>query len=457
MHPKASPLHSTASCSSEADRSTSDSQTEGVGDALDSKMQRLVDWNVELLLQLLRKIAARRATKRRNPNMECLDETILTEVEEKLRKGGSCLQDIVEIIEMPDYSAKAAKTEVDPTTIELGDDVTQQLREYVGMLALMYRENPFHCFEHASHVTMSVHKLLGRIVAPDAVVDAAEGDSPNHEDLEAALHDHTYGITSDPLTQFAAVLSGLVHDVDHRGVPNFVLINEEPSLSMVYNGKSVAEQNSVDLAWKTLMEPRFDDFRRCIYEDEEELCRFRHLIVNSVMATDIFDKDLAALRKSRWNKAFHEDDKTGETAKQKVDRKATIVLEHLIQASDVAHTMQHWHVYKAWNARLFEEMFKAYKKGRTQKDPTEGWYQGELWFFDNYVIPLAKKLKECGVFGVSSDEYLNYAVENRREWEKKGHKLVDSMVQSLNSQTGQSEIQASPVKDESQLLAETIE
>lgn len=39
---------------------------------------------------------------------------------------------------------------------------------------------------------------------------------------------------------------------------------------------------------------------------------------------------------------------------------------------------------------------------------------GELGFFDNYVIPLAKKLKECGVFGVSSDEYLNYALENRR-------------------------------------------
>jgi hypothetical protein len=25
-------------------------------------------------------------------------------------------------------------------------------------------------------------------------------------------------------------------------------------------------------------------------------------------------------------------------------RKATIVLEHIIQASDVAHTMQHWYV-----------------------------------------------------------------------------------------------------------------
>jgi hypothetical protein len=35
-------------------------------------------------------------------------------------------------------------------------------------------------------------------------------------------------------------------------------------------------------------------------------------------------------------------------------------------------------------------------------DPSTFWYQGELGFFDNYIIPLAKKLKECNVFGVSS-------------------------------------------------------
>lgn len=47
------------------------------------------------------------------------------------------------------------------------------------------------------------------------------------------------------------------------------------------------------------------------------------------------------------------------------------------------------------------------------RDPASGWYKGELWFFDNYVIPLAKKLFECQVFGVSSDEYLQYAIGNR--------------------------------------------
>jgi hypothetical protein len=37
--------------------------------------------------------------------------------------------------------------------------------------------------------------------------------------IVSGLHDHTYGITSDPLTQFAVVFAALIHDVDHTGVP----------------------------------------------------------------------------------------------------------------------------------------------------------------------------------------------------------------------------------------------
>ena len=105
--------------------------------------------------------------------------------------------------------------------------------------------------------------------------------------------------------------------------------------------------------------------------------RFRKLIVNSVMATDIMDKDLKALRNSRWDKAFSVPDANENPCHTK-NRKATIVIEHLIQASDVAHTMQHWHIYRKWNACLFEEMYKAFREGRSEKDPSEFWYKGEM-------------------------------------------------------------------------------
>jgi 3'5'-cyclic nucleotide phosphodiesterase len=148
------------------------------------------------------------------------------------------------------------------------------------------------------------------------------------------------------------------------------------------------------------------------------------MTVNMVLATDIFDKDLNQLRTDRWQRAFHENLPDSVTK----DLRATIVMEHIIQASDVAHTMQHWHIYQKWNRRLFEEMYTAYKAGRLSSDPRAFWYKGELAFFDNYVIPLATKLKECNVFGVSSDEYLAYAMKNREEWEERGEEIVTSMM-----------------------------
>ena len=59
---------------------------------------------------------------------------------------------------------------------------------------------------------MSVNKLLGRIVAPK--------NENEEQGSDRELHDNTYGLTSDPLTQFAIVLSALIHDVDHYGVAN---------------------------------------------------------------------------------------------------------------------------------------------------------------------------------------------------------------------------------------------
>lgn len=276
---------------------------------------------------------------------------------------------------------------------------------------------------------MSVSKLLARIVAPDEVLNQEE-DAAN---MAASLHDHTYGITSDPLTQFGCVLSALIHDTDHAGVSNFQLVKENSKIAQFFKEKSVAEQNSIVLAWEKLMDPRFEDLRRCIYSEPSELDRFRQLVVNNVLATDIFDKQLQALRRSRWDKAFQRIGRSDSNIDDDINRKATVVMEHLIQASDVAHTMQHWHIYQKWNERLFAEMISAYQSGRMDNNPAETWYKGELGFFDNYIIPLANKLKECGVFGVSSDEYLNYALENRREWANKGEEVVEKYIKKYCS------------------------
>jgi hypothetical protein len=46
---------------------------------------------------------------------------------------------------------------------------------------------------------------------------------------------------------------------------------------------------------------------------------------------------------------------------------------------------------------------------------------------------LAKKLKNCGVFGVSSDECLSYDLQNRSEWADSGQGIVGKYVAELNA------------------------
>jgi hypothetical protein len=97
--------------------------------------------------------------------------------------------------------------------------------------------------------------------------------------------------------------------------------------------------------------------------------------------------------------------------------------------------MQHWHIYLKWNELFFMECYRAYKEGRADTDPSEGWFKGEIiGFFDFYIIPLAKKLESCGVFGVSSHEYLNYAQNNRDEWEREGENMVQGYLEKWKNQ-----------------------
>lgn len=186
--------------------------------------------------------------------------------------------------------------------------------------------------QHACHVTMSVNKLLKRIVAPDVELEQLAEGEHNRDKLASHIHAYTHGINSDPLGIFAIVFSAIIHDIDHRGVSNLQLIKEETAMAKKYHNKSVAEQHSFHQAWDLLMSDEFNELRATLFASKADLLRFRQITINVVMATDIFDKELNDLRKKRWNKAF-----SSESHCSDVDNlRATIVLEHIIQASDVS-------------------------------------------------------------------------------------------------------------------------
>jgi hypothetical protein len=123
------------------------------------------------------------------------------------------------------------------------------------------------------------------------------------------------------------------------------------------------------------MEDSYSELRAALYDTQEEFNRFLQLCINCVIATDVFDKDLKAFREDRWDRVFAGESSTL-TEEEAWHRKATITIEYIIQASDVVHTMQHWHVYQSWNKRLVKEMYAAYKAGRADKSPLMGLFEG---------------------------------------------------------------------------------
>jgi class 3 adenylate cyclase len=421
----------------------------------EDKMKRLVEWNADLLMRLLRNVVASRPNNRRRRQ---LNRSASFKKTFRLP-----FEDVADILAVEPFPEKPANDEMDPQLLDIGENERAQLVDYVADIASMYRDNPFHNFEHASHVAMSAAKVVMRIIRPDN----NQRPIANRKERTAwkkQMHNNTFGISSDVLLQFAVVFSAVIHDVDHSGVSNAQLVKEGHDVALRYHNKSVAEQNSVDIAWKLLIQDKYKDLFHCICPNERDQQRFRQLLVNAVISTDIADKELQQARKDRWDRAFKARSETRSEpaesvslSKDDMDRKATIVFDYIIQASDVAHTMQHWKVYKQWNERLFEERYKAYLQGREVEDPAIGWYQGEVWFFDNYVIPLAKKLETCGVFGVSSDEYLSYALENRHEWELKGNDIVKSMVKKCSISSSSRELGSSDHEEQEDVHQMTID
>lgn len=185
-----------------------------------------------------------------------------------------------------------------------------------------------------------MNKLLSRVVAPENFTirrGSLNAGGRANQIIASNLHNYTFGITSDPLAQFAVVFGALIHDVDHHGVSNKQLEKESSPIAERYKNKSIAEQNSVDRAWDLLLDrEEFGELQDAIFQTEAEYKRFRQIVVNVVMATDIFDKELGDLRKNRWCKAFNGGlQKQNDDHQESENRKATIVIEHVSSIQNV--------------------------------------------------------------------------------------------------------------------------
>jgi hypothetical protein len=110
------------------------------------KMTRLVKWNADSLLKVLKDIVNRRIRDGRADSRTVRRET------DFVNPSRQVIDEVQEVIMLPKKKtevtdANTADKESNSEEIELDEAVVEQMNEYIGSIAATYRENPFHSFE----------------------------------------------------------------------------------------------------------------------------------------------------------------------------------------------------------------------------------------------------------------------------------------------------------------------
>jgi hypothetical protein len=107
---------------------------------METKKERLIDWCCETLQKLLKQIAVSRSASGKH----VFTQEASPDFSQSF--GSDFLEEVKDIITLPEYDAALESKQQDLDSFELSDDIVDELRTYVSCIANMYRENDFHNF-----------------------------------------------------------------------------------------------------------------------------------------------------------------------------------------------------------------------------------------------------------------------------------------------------------------------
>lgn len=181
---------------------------------LGDRLQRLVNWNVDQLIKLLKRVVSNREGQEAEDMIDAADFDLRTDT--------SILQEVTEIITFPKPGASAGDVKGDCEHLSLDTKVVAQLHEYMTMIAKSYNnDNAYSNFAHSSHTAMAITTWLSHVIpAPPpekSSKDIYELELNLSGETNSSLSKSLFALRSDPLTHFALVYSSLIKDLDHTG------------------------------------------------------------------------------------------------------------------------------------------------------------------------------------------------------------------------------------------------
>merc|ERR1719474_793471 len=135
-----------------------------------------------------------------------------------------------------------------------------KLSHFVHSVATLYRDNPFHNWQHGFFV---FHFVLYSVKQNGNIMSILSKQQV-----------------------LAVLIAALCHDVDHPGNDNLYEIEADTDLARIYNGLSVLENHHTYTTLMLLRKPELDFFEGSVLS-KQEVKEMKQVITKSIMATDM--------------------------------------------------------------------------------------------------------------------------------------------------------------------------
>lgn len=302
----------------------------------------------------------------------------------------------------------------------ISDQVKKEISEYVKIICDKYNDVHFHNFEHASHITISMNKLVdlfqkkkvklenerssahhGKTARTrrnnnnnkNTGADSCDSNS-SQEDSEEEEEEVSSLTLNNSSIYFVLLFATLIHDVEHTGKTNEALSDEGHKFAKKYPNGSFQECNSIDVSLKLLAKRKFRNLRQMIYRIISKES-FEMLLKWSLLATDIMCKKNNSVCLERFHRAYDVKQQQREQRGRKkkndllsqsfstqdtslsfdslqrnleekliMDPTQRVAIENIIQLADISHCCQCWETFTKWNYRLYKECMNNYEIGR---------------------------------------------------------------------------------------------
>ncbi|CAG7834872.1 unnamed protein product [Allacma fusca] len=290
------------------------------------------------------------------------------------------------------------------------------IREFINYfhaLEMGYRDKPYHNRMHAADVLHGVYYLTSQPI-PGFEMLLSDPETPYASDATGHrawfnVEESSYGIMGanfPPLELMAMYTAAAMHDYDHPGRTNAFLVTTHAPQAILYNDRSVLENHHAAAAWSLLLSSDNCNFLK--YLDKAEFKRFRYLVIEAILATDL-KRHFEIL--AEFNAKANEDDSPGIDWNQEADR--LLVMEMCIKLADINGPCKYHDIHVRWTTRIAEEFYEQGDEEERlglpispymdRKHPQLAKLQES--FINHLVAPLCKACAEAGILpGYWEDE-----------------------------------------------------